>query len=67
MGKAPRGEQEEDRYGQTPRDRDKQCDCCGVERIAYRGTDPITKVLMYVGEKCEYMVRRSDDRVVLDD
>lgn len=43
---------------QTPRDRDKQCDVCGVERIAYRGLDVISGVVLYVGERCYYMVKR---------
>lgn len=51
-----------DKYGQTPRDRDKQCQNCGVERILYRGTDPLSGLLLFVGERCEYMVRRSPDR-----
>jgi hypothetical protein len=50
-----------DNYGQTPRDRDKQCQNCGVERILYRGTDPLTGLLLFVGEKCRYMVKRADD------
>lgn len=49
-------------YGQTPRDRDKQCMNCGVERILYRGTDPMSGLLLYVGERCEYIVRHADDR-----
>ena len=51
----------EDRYGQTPRDRDKQCMVCGVERIAYRGTDPVSNLLLFVGERCRYMVKRAND------
>ena len=51
-----------DNYGQTPRDRDKQCMNCGVEKIAFRGTDPLSGLLLFVGERCEYMVRRSEDR-----
>ena len=50
----------------TPRDRDKQCDNCGVERIAYKGTDPTNGILRYVGDKCEYIVRHAEDRVELD-
>lgn len=50
----------------TPRDRDKQCDNCGVERIAYKGTDPTNGILRYVGDKCEYIVRHAHDRVELD-
>lgn len=50
---------------QTPRDKDKQCDNCGVEKIEYRGTDPLTGTLLYVGERCRYMIKRSNDLVVL--
>lgn len=50
-----------DSYGQTPRDRDKQCDVCGVERIAWFGLDIISGVQLYVGEKCFYMVKRDPD------
>lgn len=55
-------DEDDDRYGQTPRDRDKQCVVCGVEKIAFRGTDPISGILLFVGERCEYMVRRAEDR-----
>ncbi len=42
-----------------------QCDVCGVEKIAYRGTDPLTGLLMTVGSRCKYYIRRSDDLVAL--
>ena len=47
---------EKDTYGQTPRDRHMQCDVCGVERIAWRGLDVITQVVLYVGDRCKYYV-----------
>lgn len=50
--------------GQTPRDRDKQCDVCGVERIAYFGLDVLSGVRLYVGERCYYMVKRDPDGAV---
>lgn len=50
--------------GQTPRDRDKQCDVCGVERIAYFGLDVVSGVRLYVGERCYYMVKRDPDGAV---
>lgn len=53
-------------HGQTPRDRDKQCMNCGVERITWKGTDPITGLLLFVGERCEYIVRRSLDKAPAD-
>jgi DNA-directed RNA polymerase subunit M/transcription elongation factor TFIIS len=52
---------------QTPRDRDKQCDNCGVEKIEYRGTDLLTQRLLYVGERCRYMIKRAPDFMVLPD
>jgi hypothetical protein len=47
--------------GQVPRDKDKQCDICGVERIVAKGTDPLRNILIFVGERCAYMVERQDD------
>lgn len=52
-------------YGQTPRDRDKACDNCGVEKALYRGTDPLTNVLRYVGDRCLYTIKRGGDLQVL--
>lgn len=67
MGKKEKQERDQDdRYGQVPRDRHLECDNCGVERIAYRGTDPLTNVLRYVGEKCYYTIKRSPDLTPLD-
>lgn len=48
--------QDEDRYGQTPRDRHMQCDVCGVEKIAWRGLDVLSQVVLYVGDRCKYYV-----------
>lgn len=45
---------EEDRYGQTPRDAWMECDNCGVEKIAYRGPNRVTRILRSVGERCKY-------------
>lgn len=52
-----------DTYGQVPRERWQECDGCGVERVHFRGTDPLTGVLRYVGFKCFYTIKRSDDIV----
>ena len=52
-----------DTYGQVPRERWQECDNCGVERVAFRGTDPLTRVLRYVGPKCFYTIKRADDIV----
>lgn len=57
-----RRSKDDDKYGQTPRDRDKQCMNCGIEKISWRGTDPLSGLLLFVGEKCEYIVRRSLDK-----
>lgn len=46
---------------QTPRDRDRACMVCGVEPISWRGTDPMTDRLLYVGDKCRYYIKRSLD------
>lgn len=66
MGRAPREEKEVDSYGQTPRDRDKECDKCGVEKIIARGTDPVSGILTYVGERCMWYIKRSPDLTPLD-
>ena len=52
----------DDNYGQTPARRDMECHKCGVERIAYRGTDPISGILLYVGERCYWYIKNSPDR-----
>jgi len=57
-----RAKDPDDNYGQVPRDRDKQCMNCGVEKIAWKGTDPLSNLLLFVGERCEYIVRRSLDK-----
>lgn len=57
-------DEEEDRYGQTPRDRDKQCDVCGVEKIAWRGLDVISGIVLYVGQRCYYYVKADPDGAV---
>ena len=51
--------------GTTPRDKDMQCDICGVEKILYRGTDPLSGLMLTVGDRCLYYIQRSDDLVVL--
>lgn len=47
--------------GSTPRDRENQCMVCGVERFEYRGHDKLTGTMLYVGDKCFYMVKDDDD------
>ena len=51
----------------TPSDPAKCCDICGVERIILKGTDPLRGILIFVGEKCAYMVKNSADREYLPD
>lgn len=50
---------------QTPRDRDKACDICGVERVEIMGTDPVSNRLIFVGEKCSYYLKRALDTVAV--
>ena len=50
----------------TPRDRDMQCDICGVERIEYRGTEMLTGLVYSVGEKCFYYIKDSEDLTILN-
>jgi hypothetical protein len=40
--------------GTTPRDRDKQCDICGVEKTVAWGKDRLRDLHLYVGERCFY-------------
>lgn len=53
---------DDDNYGQTPARRDMECHKCGVERIIARGTDPISGILLYVGEKCYWYIKDAPDR-----
>ena len=50
----------------TPRDRDKQCDICGVERISMRGTPLVEGYMIFVGDKCAYYLNGATDVKVLD-
>lgn len=50
----------------TPRDRENQCDNCGVERVTLRGTDPVDGIMKFVGDKCEYIVRHATDITPVD-
>lgn len=60
------GDEPEDNYGQTPRDRHMECDKCGVEKIAYKGTDFLTGILLYVGAKCKWYIKDAPDLQALD-
>lgn len=51
--------------GQAPRDRENECDVCGVERVIAKGTDVLTGRTLYVGPKCQYMINGAEDRVEL--
>lgn len=59
--RASKVDEEEDRYGQTPRDKQDECHKCGVERIEYSGTDPLTGIVLYVGSRCRYYIRGAED------
>lgn len=61
IGKAHHDPDRPRNQGTTPRDKDKQCMNCGVERIEFKGTDPFTGMLLFVGERCTYKVENSDD------
>lgn len=50
----------------TPRDKDKACDVCGVERITAKGTELLSGTLLYTGDKCRYMIQNDPNLVELD-
>lgn len=58
---SPRERKPKERKG-APRDKSAECRVCGIEPIAWRGTDPLTGVLLYVGKDCEYYIRHSPDK-----
>jgi hypothetical protein len=45
----------------TPRDKERECMVCGVERFEARGRDMISGSYLYVGEKCMYMIQNDPD------
>jgi hypothetical protein len=47
--------------GTTPRDRDRQCMVCTVELIQWRGTEPTSGRLLYVGERCYWRIKNAPD------
>jgi hypothetical protein len=51
---------------QTPSNPALCCDNCGVERIAYKGTDMLTGILKFVGEKCYYIVKNDPNTIPLN-
>lgn len=60
-GKAHHDPDRERNTGQVPGRRDLECHVCHVERIAFAGTDPQTRILLFVGERCSWRVERSED------
>lgn len=48
-------------YGQTPNRRDLECVKCGVERMEWKGTDPLSGVLLFVGPKCLWYIKNAPD------
>lgn len=61
MGKAHHNPNRERNRGTTPRDKNRECMNCHVEVIGFAGTDPLTGILMFVGEKCTYLIEKSED------
>lgn len=51
--------------GRTPRDRDKQCDICGIEKIELRGRHRWNDMLISVGEDCTYYLDPDQEVVAL--
>lgn len=64
-GKSHHDPDRERNTGQVPRDREAECHSCHVERILARGTDPITGILLFVGERCMWKVENQPDFQVL--
>lgn len=52
--------------GTTPRDKDRQCVVCGIELIQFRGTDPVSGILLYVGERCYWRVKNAPDLQMIE-
>lgn len=48
-------------HGTTPRDRDRQCMNCGVEAVTLAGTDILNGMMLFVGDRCAYLIRHSPD------
>lgn len=61
LGKRHHNPDRERNTGQTPRDRHRECTVCGVEVIEFAGTDPVSGILLYVGERCTWRVEKSED------
>lgn len=47
--------------GTTPRDRDRECQVCHIEVIQFRGTEPTTGILRFVGERCLWRIKDAPD------
>jgi len=52
--------------GSTPRDKDRACVVCGVEPFTARGRDLLNECMLYVGEKCFYMIQNDPDLQLWD-
>lgn len=60
--KRARGKKDDDdNYGQTPSRKEDECHKCGVEWIKWRGTDPMTGILLFVGDRCKWYIKTSPD------
>lgn len=50
----------------TPRDKDRACMVCGVEPFTARGRDVVNDTMLYVGDRCFYMIQRDPDLQLWD-
>ena len=64
-GKAHHDPDRERNTGQVPKDKANECHSCHVERILARGTDPLTGILLFVGERCMWKVESQPDFALL--
>jgi hypothetical protein len=61
FGKAHHDPNRERNRGTTPRDKFNQCHICGIEKIEFSGTDPVSGILLFVGERCTYRIENEPD------
>lgn len=66
FGLAHHNPDRERNQGTTPRDRDRQCHVCTVEKIQFRGTDPVSGILLYVGERCLWRIKNAPDLQMIE-
>jgi hypothetical protein len=66
MGLAHHNPDRERNQGTTPRDRDRQCMVCTVELIQFKGTEPTSGRLLYVGERCLWRLKHAPDLQMIE-